>query len=458
VKRLGRIVTGAACDFTCEQKPFRASAKRQDGKSKLTRTMKPNRSTSALLIMILAASLFSGASRSLAQAPAIPASITMPDKVESPLGTLEFRDGAPSAPTAQKLYDNLDFLHAQNVFLNTYQGASTYAMHKGILSIGVEDNSVIIFPTLMDSKSLFLTANADTVYYFTILNLTKGPMVIEVPPHSLGTIDDMWWGFVTDAGVPGPDRGEGGKYLILPPGYDGPLPDSGYNVARSRTTRAFYLGRSFMEKDDPKPVVELVRKTLKIYPYTPGGYGTSVATLLEGKIKPGPVVVDPPPTKFTDASGKSFNTVPPRDYTFYEMIDALIQEEPTGTLDPELMGQIAAIGIVKGKPFKPDARMKKDPHRCRRRGQRYCTDIEHESPGVGGIRVLSGFGVDEHALCGWLQFRGAAADGDQGGDQALPKQRRGGPEFTNYHVHRLHRDHSGDVHAVAGNRLPVPHR
>jgi hypothetical protein len=89
-------------------------------------------------------------------------------------------------------------------------------MHKGILSIGVEDNSVIIFPTLMDSKSLFLTANADTVYYFTILNLTKGPIVIEVPPHSLGTIDDMWWGFVTDAGVPGPDRG-GAEYLILPP-------------------------------------------------------------------------------------------------------------------------------------------------------------------------------------------------------------------------------------------------
>lgn len=107
-------------------------------------------------------------------------SISMPDNLQTRIGALEFKDGAPSAATVEKLYDNLDFLHAQNVFLNTYQGASTYALHKGFLSIGVEDNSVLIFPTLMDSKSLFLTANADTIYFMTILNLTKGPMVVEV--------------------------------------------------------------------------------------------------------------------------------------------------------------------------------------------------------------------------------------------------------------------------------------
>ena len=286
-------------------------------------------------------------------------SISMPDKISTPIGELEFKDGAPSAQTAQKLYDNLDFLHAQNVFLNTYQGASTYAFHKGFLDIGVEDNSVLIYPTLMDSKSLFLTANADTVYFMFFLNLSKGPMVVEVPPKSLGVFDDMWFHWIIDAGAPGPDRGLGGKYLFLPPDYDGPVPDSGYFVGRSRTTRVLYGGRSFLENNDPKPVVELVKKTLKIYPYTPGGYGTSVAALLEGKIKPGPVVVDPPPTKFIDGSGKSFNTVPPRDYTFYEMIDALVQEEPVGCLDPELMGQIASIGIVKDKKFQPDARMKK---------------------------------------------------------------------------------------------------
>ena len=66
----------------------------------------------------------------------------------------------------------------------------------------------------MDAKSLFLTTNADTVYFFGFIDLTKGPMVLETPPKALGTIDDYWWRWVIDFGLPGPDRGEGGKYLI----------------------------------------------------------------------------------------------------------------------------------------------------------------------------------------------------------------------------------------------------
>ena len=287
-----------------------------------------------------------------------PASLSIPEKVETPLGTLEFKDGAPSAVTAQKLYDNLDFLHAENVFLNTFQGASTYAFGQGLHSIGAEDNTFAIFSDLMDSKSLFLTANADTVYYMTIVDLTKGPMVVEVPPKSLGSFDDMWFRWIIDAGAPGPDRGEGGKYLIVPPDYHGPLPEGGFYVGHSRTVRALYFGRSFMENDDPKPVVAKVKQTLKIYPYTPGGVGTSIATALEGSVR---LAVTPPvsPTKFIESSGKSFNTIPPTDYTFYETINALVQEEPATALDPELAGQLASIGVVKGKPFAPDARMKK---------------------------------------------------------------------------------------------------
>src|SRR6185295_19819765 len=82
-----------------------------------------------------------------------------------------------------------------------------------------------IFSELMDSSSLFLTPNADTIYTLASLDLTKGPLVVEVPPAQLGTINDMWFGWVIDIGFPGPDRGEGGKYLLVPPGYDGPLPD-----------------------------------------------------------------------------------------------------------------------------------------------------------------------------------------------------------------------------------------
>ena len=119
-----------------------------------------------------------------------------------------------------------------------------------------------------------------------------------------------------------------------------------------------YAARAFLVDNDPKPAVENIKKYLKIYPYTPGGAGTSIATALKGKVR---LEQDPaiPATKFVEASGKSFNTIPPSDYGFFEMINENVQQEPATSYDVELAGQLAAIGIVKGKPFQPNARMKK---------------------------------------------------------------------------------------------------
>ncbi|HML94000.1 MAG TPA: DUF1254 domain-containing protein [Thermodesulfobacteriota bacterium] len=290
--------------------------------------------------------------------PGIPESITTPDTVETRIGTLEFKDGAPSAETAQKVYDTVDFTRALNVFNNSFRGASAYAIREGFLSIGAQDNMVVVFSELLDSNSLFLTGNADTVYYIAFVDLTKGPMVVEQPPLGLGTINDMWFSWIIDVGFPGPDRGRGGKYLLVPPGYDGPLPEGGFYIARSSTNRALYAVRAFLTDNDPKPTVDNIKKNLKIYPYTPGGYGTSIATALEGEVE---LAANPPvpETKFVEASGKAFNTIPPNDYSFFEMINANVQQEPADSYDVELAGQMAAIGIVKGKEFKPDERMKK---------------------------------------------------------------------------------------------------
>jgi len=208
----------------------------------------------------------------------LPASITTPDKIDTRLGTLDFKDGAPSKETVAKVYDNLDLMHASEAFLNAFRGVSLVAARKGFIGAGADDNTVIIFSELMDSKSLFLTANADTVYFIGFLDLTKGPLVVETPPMSLGAFDDIWFRWVIDFGLPGPDRGEGGKYLLVPPGYKGSLPDSGYHVARPCTTRVLLMGRSFLDNNDPKPPVELIKKTMKIYPYQSGGFGTSIAT------------------------------------------------------------------------------------------------------------------------------------------------------------------------------------
>jgi hypothetical protein len=122
------------------------------------------------------------------------------------------------------------------------------------------------------------------------------------------------------------------------------------------------LGRMFLEKDDPKPPVELVKKTMKIYPYQPGGYGTSITTALDGKT---PLLRSPngqldwaflrpqAPAKFFDGSGKVMNTIPPNDFSYFTMINDLVQREPADSLDPEIMGSLATIGIVKGQPFNP---------------------------------------------------------------------------------------------------------
>ena len=98
----------------------------------------------------------------------------------------------------------------------------------------------------MDAKSLFLTANADTYYIWSYLDLSKGPLVVEAPPGMLGIIDDMWWNWISDFGLPGADRGQGGKYLLLPPGYDGDVPEGGYYVRKSRTYQVAFLGRAFL--------------------------------------------------------------------------------------------------------------------------------------------------------------------------------------------------------------------
>jgi hypothetical protein len=289
---------------------------------------------------------------------AIPAAITTADKVDSRIGTLDFKDGMPSEGTLAKIYDNLDFTHAFEAFVNTMQGVNAEAIRRGFADVGVKDNEFLLFSKLMDAKSLFLTANADTVYFVAGLDLSKGPMVLETPPKALGTIDDAWWRWVIDFGTPGPDRGEGGKFLILPPGYDGPVPEGGFYVARARTSRVLILGRMFMEKNDPQPAVDSIRKFTKIYPYETGGAGTSIAEFLSGKTELGRIV-PPPATVFYEGSGKVMNTIPPNDFSYFEMLNDVVQREPPTALDPELMGPLAAIGIVKGKPFAPDARMKK---------------------------------------------------------------------------------------------------
>ena len=286
------------------------------------------------------------------------ASISTPEAVETRIGTLRFRDGIPDAGTCEKVYDQLDLSHGIQAYLAGLAGVSMYAWRKGQLDAGVADNSVMIYTGLMDSETLLLTGNADTVYFFTFLDLSQGPVALQVPPECLGAVNDMWFRWVTDVGVPGPDRGAGGTYLLVPPGYTGPLPEGGMFVAHCQTVHVCMFARSFLRDGDPAPAVAQIKENLRISPYTPGGKGSSVASFLRGKGPLGAPAEPPAAPVFVEGTGVAVNTVPPNDYSFYEFLDALVQDEPVDAVDPEGAGSFRAIGIVKGQDFKPDARLR----------------------------------------------------------------------------------------------------
>ncbi len=274
--------------------------------------------------------------RELKYATAIPAGIMAPDEVETRLGTLRFFDGFPDKATAETLFDNLDFQRAVQAYLLAIPAVSQAANREAFRTLGPANAVVPIFEQLLDSRTLVLTGNDNTVYSWTWIDLSQGPLVFEIPPKVLGAANDMWQHWVTDVGITGPDHGEGGKYLFLPPGYKGEVPH-GYHLVHSPTFGLWVPWRSFLVHGDPKPGVELVKKHTHIYP-------------LGGK---------PTPMTFVDMSGQAVNTVYPADFSFWKLLDQVVQEEPSGSLDPVTLGFFQAIGIEKGKPFAPDERMTK---------------------------------------------------------------------------------------------------
>jgi len=167
----------------------------------------------------------------------IPQEITTPDVVETRLGTLKFFDGLPDHATVQKLFDNLDFMRGVEVFLNTMAAGSSLAQFRGLRSVGADNQTVVLHQDRLDAKSLLLTANTQTATLWGV-----------------GLADDAWMTYIVDMGVVGPDKGQGGKYLFLPPGYKGDVPE-GYFVAQSKTYEIGYGLRGFTVKGDTGPAV-----------------------------------------------------------------------------------------------------------------------------------------------------------------------------------------------------------
>ncbi len=269
----------------------------------------------------------------------VPPSITTPDSVETRIGTLKFFYGLPDAATVQKVYDNLDHARGVEAFLTGIPATSLYAACEGFSQVGVKRNgSIGIMQELMDARSLFLTATSTTVYVFMCLDLKDGPTVVEVPPGVLGPVDDAFFRWVADVGLTGPDKGAGGKYLFVPPGYAGNLPSEGYYVVKPPTYSNLVFYHAFVKDGDIAAAANGIKAKARVYPWSGAGNAS-------------------PPT-FVDLSGVQFNTVHANSFHFYEELNEVIQHEPTDAFDPEMVGLFASIGIKKGKTFAPDTRMK----------------------------------------------------------------------------------------------------
>jgi len=269
----------------------------------------------------------------------IPEGISTPNTLNSnTLGELNFFDGVPLAETEAKVYDYVDLHNAVDAYIKAIPIASMEAMKRGIVQFGPANKTALLFEGLMDSKALWLTPNTTSVYMASWLELGDEPMVIETPGDVLGFINDHWFKYVVDFGRLGPDKAQGGKFLIISPGYEGEIPE-GYFVAHTKTYGNWVIWRGFQKDGSPKPAIDETKAVFKIYP-------------LSQKDNPSPMT-------FVNMSGKSNSTIHRMDEGIYEEINAVVQSEPAAGQSKEILGALAAIGIKKGHEFKPDARMQK---------------------------------------------------------------------------------------------------
>jgi hypothetical protein len=203
-------------------------------------------------------------------------------------------------------------------------------------------NQVVYWSRPVSWKNQTLTPNPDTIYLMPFYNTKDvGPMVLEIPPADenasiTGSIDDAWQTALEDVGPAGVDKGKGGKYLILPPGYKEKKPE-GYIVLPSATYTGFILLRSNLKSGSDADIAKAVTygKRIRFYPLSQAG--------------------NPPETKFVDAIDIVFDSTIPYDLRFFETLDRFVQREPWLERDKVIIEQLKAIGIEKGKPFKPDA-------------------------------------------------------------------------------------------------------
>ncbi len=215
-------------------------------------------------------------------------------------------------------------------------------MFQAMVRAGGTMNQIVYWSRFLDGKNQFLTPNPDVIYLMPFFDTKGGPMVIEIPAAGdtgsiTGTIMDCWQAALEDVGPAGVDKGKGGKYLILPPGYKGELP-KGYIALPSMNFQGYALLRSILKGGSNSDLAKAVAygKRIKLYPLSQAS--------------------NSPPTKFVDANNVEMDATIPYDLRFFRSLDRMVQAEPWLPRDKVMIDLLKSIGIEKNKPFNPDAK------------------------------------------------------------------------------------------------------
>jgi hypothetical protein len=260
------------------------------------------------------------------------------ETLNTSVGDFSFEGGYPTADTTRRLLDLQMLSRAIEVYSTQIMPVSEIALREGMRAFGAKKpTQVIIWENLMDAGTVLLTANTETVYAIAHLDLkSDGPTVIEAPRRMLGFLQDGLQRYLADIGPLGPDKGKGGKFLVIPPDFTGNRP-SGYFTVESPTYSVSFVVRGFQVDGKTDAAVDLM-KQIEIYPRTQ----TS----------------SPPPMEFINGSGKNIDTVFPDNFRFFELLAMLVDEESRDTFGPLERFQMQSIGIEKGRRFHPDDRTK----------------------------------------------------------------------------------------------------
>ncbi len=252
-----------------------------------------------------------------------------------------FERGFPADGTAEKVYDATDLRRAIEAYKFFYPTMGSEAVMQQMLSNGAKVNEVghvmATWPRIQ-----FGAANSDTPYALATLDLeSAGPMVVELPPGPfIAFVDDHNMRWVQDMGTIGPEKGKGGKHLILPPDYKGEVP-SGYYVGRSKTWKVVVFIRLFPVGGDVAKAL-LSAKDIKIYPLAKAGQSV--------------------PFRYIDVSTRTL-ALPilswEKNIEYFRQLHAVIQTETAPAEFRPMLGMLAQLGIKKDKPFNPDARMQR---------------------------------------------------------------------------------------------------